>query len=231
MASTFHVSLSDLKGERQQITGLRPSDLLATLFTQIHHKMYQSLPPTMDLKLVHGSYILSQADHHENLSSLGFVEGTELTVICMHSSVYELRDANINSYWTRACFHSSGTCVLVESGNARSFTGDPVKTWDVCCGSYCDDGETKICTWEHRFHLSRTGNILVKDSGWLQLKKHGPQRWTHIGSRWHEVPSDTLPSDAPGVSQLLGIGIDGLRQGENVLELLCKSLGPPFWRS
>merc|ERR1712217_584178 len=127
----------------------------------------------------------------------------------------------------RVSFGVGGNCLLITVTTGRDHLGDMLKTWVVCYGTYHEEGEAKICSWDQQFKLTRAGTTLVKDSGWGPVNRFAPEAKTRVHkivcSEWYEVSEEVSNS----ANHVLGMRIDGSRgHGEKVLELLgiCSSI-------
>lgn len=222
MASSFHVVVGDMAGRAHQITGLSPSDPFAVVLDKVRKEVDQSKNNALnEIQLVDESRILSHAQRHETLCTLGIVEGMHFTVINVHAAVHELHGKGSSA---RVSFDVWGRCLLITVTTGRDHIGDILKSWVVCYGTYHEEGEANICSWDQQFKLTRTGNILVKDSGWGRVRAK-TRVDKIVCSEWYEQRVTEEVSNS--ANHLLGMRIDGYRgHGEEVLKLLgiCSSI-------
>jgi len=239
VSAAFALQVTEMSGRSHIIDGVFPSTTIADLL----QKVWESLGKKAfgGVGLVFGTELLTSNHGRRNLSELGVVADSMLTVVQMHGGEFfehsgvigdEDRMAGHSELESivRICLLDSCNCILVRRTQIRAFNpGSGIfqakLTWDLCRGTYvpCDVGET-VFSWEHKYRrvrnaISETG-MRQADSGWNAMGAI-PEEWKQVqleGGRWRRGCEKLTDSHC-----ILGIRLTGRGSVAEALTILALS--------
>eukprot|EP00931_Biecheleriopsis_adriatica_P106179 TRINITY_DN80686_c0_g1_i1.p1 TRINITY_DN80686_c0_g1~~TRINITY_DN80686_c0_g1_i1.p1 ORF type:complete len:239 (-),score=31.91 TRINITY_DN80686_c0_g1_i1:223-939(-) len=236
----MYLTVTEMSGRTHDIDDLFPSSLLSELLGRVKASLAGA--ESNRLGLIHGNELLTSRQNDKQLSELGIVDDSILTVLKVSGVEFLDFDGKVGDEdlppqgqsdvvtTVRICLLDSNTCILVRRTDVRTWIHSrglfqSRLTWDICRGTYTvQENKDITCSWHHKFRRSRGGisqsdHAMQRfDSGWLP-RDACPKAWQqieHAGDAWRKDADLLIDGDC-----ILGIKLSGRGSVEEALRILA----------